>query len=94
MATNDEKFLDTQELINTMIISCNDAVGAIMQGQYVLFCRLQYEMVQKLGALKRGVAAELKNRDDTIAKLCDQLRTAGLQVENVPIKTLEGADTP
>ena len=80
--------LDNQQLIDSMILDCNNAVGAIAQGQYILFCRLMYEMVQKLGNLKKGVAVELKNREEIIAGLKDQLRNAGMQVEDVPVEEL------
>lgn len=80
--------LDNQQLIDSMILDCNNAVGAIAQGQYILFCRLMYEMVQKLGNLKKGVAVELKNREEIIAGLKDQLRNAGMQIEDVPVEVL------
>lgn len=80
--------LDNQQLIDSMILDCNNAVGAIAQGQYILFCRLMYEMVQKLGNLKKGVAVELKNREEIITGLKDQLRNAGMQVEDVPVEEL------
>lgn len=80
--------LDNQQLIDSMILDCNNAVGAIAQGQYILFCRLMYEMVQKLGNLKKGVAVELKNREEIIAGLKDQLRNAGMQVEDIPMEVL------
>lgn len=79
---------DNQQLIDSIILDCNNAVGAIAQGQYILFCRLMYEMVQKLGNLKKGVAVELKNREEIIAGLKDQLRNAGMQVEDVPVEVL------
>lgn len=80
--------LDNQQLIDSMILDCNNAVGAIAQGQYILFCRIMYEMVQKLGNLKKGVAVELKNREEIIAGLKDQLRNAGMQVKDVPVEEL------
>ena len=80
--------LDNQQLIDSMILDCNNAVGAIAQGQYILFCRLMYEMVQKLGNLKKGVAVELKNREEIIAGLKSQLQNAGMQVEDVPVEVL------
>lgn len=79
---------DNQQLIDSIILDCNNAVGAIAQGQYILFCRLMYEMVQKLGNLKKGVAVELKNREEIIVGLKDQLRNAGMQVEDVPVEVL------
>lgn len=79
---------DNQQLIDSMILDCNNAVGAIAQGQYILFCRIMYEMVQKLGNLKKGVDVELKNREEIIAGLKDELRKAGVQIEDVPVEEL------
>lgn len=80
--------LDNQQLIDSMILDCNNAVGAIAQGQYILFCRIMYEMVQKLGNLKKGVAADMKNREEIIDGLKDELRKAGVQIEDVPVEVL------
>ena len=79
---------DNQQLIDSLIVDCNNVVGAMTQGQYILFCRIMYEMVQKLGNLKKGVAVELKNREEIIAGLKDQLRNAGMQIEDVPVEVL------
>lgn len=49
-----------EQLIDSLLVDCNEAVKAIMQGQYILFCRLMYEMAQKLVTVKRTVAAEKK----------------------------------
>ena len=49
-----------ENLVDSIIVDCNEAVKAIMNGQYILFCRLMYEMAQKLVALKQNLAAEKK----------------------------------
>ena len=79
---------DNQQLIDSLIVDCNNAVGAMTQGQYILFCRIMYEMVQKLGNLKKGVAADMKNREEIIDGLKDELRKAGVQIEDVPVEVL------
>ena len=58
---------DNQQLIDSLIVDCNNAVGAMTQGQYILFCRIMYEMVQKLGNLKKGVAyfIHVNNQNDS-----------------------------
>lgn len=53
-----------ENLINSMIVDCNEAVKAITQGQYILFCRLMYEMVQKLVTLKQNLEAEKKSPEE------------------------------
>lgn len=49
-----------ETLIDSIIVDCNNAVKAIMNGQYILFCRTMYEMAQKLVAVKQGLAAAEK----------------------------------
>jgi len=49
-----------ETLVDSIIVDCNNAVKAIMNGQYILFCRTMYEMAQKLVALKQSIAAEKK----------------------------------
>lgn len=49
-----------ETLVDSIIVDCNNAVKAIMNGQYILFCRTMYEMVQKLVTLKQNLAAENK----------------------------------
>lgn len=55
-----------EQLIDSVIVDCNEAVRALTQGQYILFCRLMYQMVQKLGNLKKGIADYMRNREDTV----------------------------
>lgn len=79
---------NSQELVDTIISDCNTAVGAIAQGKYILWCRIMYEMVQKLALLKNGIANDLKNREETISNLKDQLHAAGVDIEDVPVEEL------
>lgn len=53
-----------ETLVDSIIVDCNNAVKAIMNGQYILFCRTMYEMVQKLVALKQNLAAEKKTPEE------------------------------
>lgn len=55
-----------EQLVDSIIVDCNEAVRALTQGQYILFCRLMYQMVQKLGNLKKGIADYMHNREKTI----------------------------
>ena len=55
-----------EQLVDSIIVDCNEAVRALTQGQYILFCRLMYQMVQKLGNLKKGIADDMRNREKTI----------------------------
>ena len=60
---------DSQGLIDTLIVDCNELGRFMVSGQYVGFCAKLVEMVQKLSRLKNGVASDLKSKDEIIADL-------------------------
>lgn len=86
---NDGKGLfDAEGMIDSLIIDCNNAVKAVASGEYIGWCGISVQMVQKLSALKNGIAADMKNRDDQISELKeinDELRQRiiGYQKEEV-----------
>lgn len=85
-----------EELIDTLIVDCNEAVKAVASGQMIQWCRTMYEMVVKLMNLKKGIRADLENREATITELMTQLRQAGVDVQTVDVSELipkkEGTD--
>ena len=56
----------------------------MLSGQYLLYCGLMAGVAQKLNNLKRGMANDLKNREETIETLKEELRNAGKTVEDMP----------
>ena len=80
--------LGNVQLIESIIVDCNNAVGAALQGQYILFCRLMYEIVRKLGNLKKGVTNDMQNRDEIIATLKADLEKYGEHFVDMPVKEL------
>lgn len=79
------------ELIDSLVVDCNEAVKAVISGQTVLWCKLMYEMVVKLGNLKKGVANELRNREETIEQLKETIRNMDGSVEDVEIGGINNA---
>ena len=75
---NDGKGLfDAEGMIDSLIIDCNNAVKAVASGEYIGWCGISVQMVQKLSALKRGISADIKSRDEQISelkKINDELR--------------------
>lgn len=70
LKVNDGKGLfDSDGIIDSLIVSCNDLPNAIFNGQNVRFCALIVEMVQKLSLLKQGV----KNDLESLRKQVDEL---------------------
>lgn len=43
------------QMIDSIIIDCNDAVKQITSGNYIAWCGLMVKMVQKLSALKNEI---------------------------------------
>lgn len=67
---NDGKgLMDSEGLIDTLIIDCNELPKTLMEGQYVHFCAKICEMVQKLSRLKSGVKSDMESRDEMIREL-------------------------
>ena len=61
MNVNDGSGLyDRDGMFSGLIVECNDLVRAAMSGEYVQFCGLIVDMVQKLGALQKGVSEEIQ----------------------------------
>lgn len=79
------------ELIDSLIVDCNESVKAVTSGNMVLWCKIIYEMVVKLQNLKKGVTDEMKNREETIETLKEQLRNTGATVEDISVEELGDA---
>ena len=59
MDVNDGKGLyDSDGLIDTLIVDCNNLEKHLVSGQYVQFCNTIVSMVQKLSNLKDGIKAD------------------------------------
>lgn len=86
---NGNGLYDSQGLIDTLISDCNNAVKSCVGGQYIAFCNIMVQMVRKLDILKKGVSNEMKNRDDIIQSLKDELKKCGKTVADIAPQDLE-----
>lgn len=75
--------LTNTELIDTIIADCNSAIKALASGQYILWCGYMAGIAQKLSNLKNGITNDMKNREETIEALKEQLRRCGSTVEDM-----------
>lgn len=67
---NDGKGLyDSDGLIDSLIVDCNDAVKELISGQYIQFCTVILNMAQKLVELKKGLKADIESKNRTIGEL-------------------------
>lgn len=73
----------SEELIDTIIVDCNDAVKSLASGQYLQWCNLMATVANKLYNLKKGVADDLAQKNNTIEDLKEQLRLCGCDLQDV-----------
>ena len=63
------------ELIDSLLIDLNDAVRALLSGQYIAAAGTVSQMAQKLMNLRAGVESDIKSRDQCIEDLRRQIHT-------------------
>lgn len=74
------------ELIDSIIEDVNLSIKNIAIGNYVAWSAVNVQMVQKLSKLKSGVISDLKAKDENIETLKKELRKAGVEIIDVPVK--------
>ena len=72
------------ELIDGILTDLNSLMKFHMIGEHVMACAIMTGISQKLMKLKEGVANDLKNREETIEQLKDELRACGREVIDIP----------
>ena len=79
------------ELMDSIIVDLNNTLKELFSGQYIQACCNVTQMSQKLVNLRNTIDNDLKNRDETIATLKNELRNAGVAVEDIdPREYLQG----
>lgn len=81
--------LTNKELINSIINDLNEYLKAQASGQMLQAAAIMAGVSQKLLNMYKTVDDDLKNRDETIDSLKQQLRAAGVEVIDVPPEKLE-----
>ena len=77
------------ELIDSIMQDLNSLMKCHMIGEHVTACAIMTGISQKLLKLKEGVANDLKNREETIEQLKEELRACGREVVDVPVENIE-----
>ena len=72
------------ELIDGILTDLNSLMKFHMIGEHVAACAVMTGISQKLLKLKEGVANDLKNREETIEQLKEELRACGREVIDIP----------
>ncbi len=77
------------ELIQTIIADLNNLLKEQAGGQYINASAIVMGMAQKLINLKETIDNDLKNRDETIATLKEELRNHGVEIVEVQNEQLD-----
>ena len=88
--------MDNEGLCDSLMMDINRIQKLLIDNQFIAFCDLIAKMGQKVSNLKKGIRAEISDRDDQIKelrKLNDELaeKAFGLPVDRENEKT-EGHD--
>lgn len=72
------------ELIGSILTDLNEMMKYQAAGQFLQATTVFVGIVQKLVQLRQHVDDDLKNRDETIQSLKDDLRACGREVVDIP----------
>lgn len=78
------------ELIGSVIDDLNTILKMAMTGQPLQACAVLTGTAQKLINLQETINNDLKNRDETIKTLEDELRKGGIEIVHVSADKLTG----
>lgn len=78
---------DNEGLIDTMLTDLNDLMKCMAAGQYIRYADITVKFVQKLNNLKKGMKAELKDKEDQIADLQRLNNELAEKAFGVPVDT-------
>ena len=80
------------ELIGSILTDLNEMMKYQAAGQFIQATTVFVGIVQKLVQLRQHIDDDLKNRDETIQSLKDELRACGREVVDIPANEFNGAD--
>lgn len=75
--------LTNAELVDTLIVDLNNLPKQLLAGQFIQACAIVTQMGQKLINLRKGIADDLKYKDERIEQLKEQLRNLGAEVTDM-----------
>lgn len=83
--------MTNKELVGSLIQDLNNLVKEQQAGQHLQACAIIVSMTQKLTNLYNTIDDGVKNRDEIIAALKDELRACGREVVEVEPEKAEEA---
>ena len=81
--------MTNKELVGSLIQDLNNLVKEQQAGQHLQACAIIVSMTQKLTNLYNTIDDGVKNRDETIATLKEELRACGREVVEVAPENIE-----
>ena len=94
LPVNDGKgVFDNDGLLETLIMDCNNLVKTMANGNYVLFCSLIVQMVQKISNVRDGIGKDMASKDKQIEELKRINNRLMEQISGLPvIEEKDGAE--
>lgn len=90
MKTNDGHGLwDNQGICDVLLESVNQLPKLLIDNQFVSFCKTLSDMAQIIVNLKKGIAADLKSKDENIELLKETIKNLGGSVDTIPVEKLK-----
>ena len=80
------------ELIGSILTDLNEMMKYQAAGPFLQATTVFVGIVQKLVQLRQHIDDDLKNRDETIQSLKDELKACGREVVDIPANEFTGAD--
>ena len=80
------------ELIGSILTDLNEMMKYQAAGQFIQATTVFVGIVQKLVQLRQHIDDDMKNRDETIQSLKDELRACGREVVDIPADEFTGED--
>ena len=77
--------LTNEDFIDSLLVDLNMLAKLLIDGNFVAFCGKINEMGKKLVNLKKGVHADIENKNEIIEQLKEQLKNAGMETETIPV---------
>ena len=71
------------ELLDSIIVDLDNLLKALFTGQFIKVCAIVTGMAQKLSNLRKSLDNDLKNREETIEALKQELKNAGRGVQDM-----------
>ena len=73
------------ELIDSLILDCNNAVRHLTGGNYIAFCNVMTQLVQKIANVRKGIKADMDSKNRQIEELKEINNRLVEQVTGLPV---------